>query len=131
MANALSTHFAEAMLSGLLSGNNVKASLMDTGTYTFSASHEFYSDLTGVVADSANLASMTFTDGTFDAADVTFSSVSGSTAEAIWFWIDTGTPSTSRLIHYLDTGVTGLPVTPNGGDINLNFNASGILTISS
>jgi hypothetical protein len=34
--------------------------------------------------------------------------------------VDTGTPTTDRLICYLDSAnVTGLPVTPNGGDITL------------
>ena len=29
----------------------------------------------------------------------------------------------------IDTGVTGLPVTPNGGDISITWNASGIFTL--
>ena len=31
---------------------------------------------------------------------------------------------------YLDTSVTGLPVTPNGGNITVTWNASGISTLS-
>lgn len=38
-------------------------------------------------------------------------------------YIDTGVAGTLRLIAYIDTGVTGLPVTPNGGDINITWDA--------
>ena len=44
-------------------------------------------------------------------------------------YIDTGVAGTSRLIAYIDTGVTGLPVTPNGGDINITWDAAGIFTL--
>jgi hypothetical protein len=46
--------------------------------------------------------------------------VSGASVEAIAIYQDTGNEATSRLIAYIDTA-TGLPVTPNGGDINLNW----------
>jgi hypothetical protein len=51
--------------------------------------------------------------------------VTGDVSEALILFIDTGTPGTSRLIGFYDAGVTGLPVTPNGGDINVTVNASG------
>lgn len=65
--------------------------------------------------------------GVFDAADLTpaFTSVSGSSVESISLLKDTTVASTSPLIGYWDT-VTGLPLTPNGGDVNVSFNASGI-----
>jgi hypothetical protein len=71
------------------------------------------------------LASKTFANGVFDSADPSFTAVTGDVSEALILFIDTGTPSTSRLIAFYDAGVGGLPVTPNGGDINLNVNASG------
>ncbi len=77
------------------------------------------------MATSANLASKTFTGGVFDSADPSFTAVTGDVSEALILYIDTGTPSTSRLIAFYDAGVTGLPVTPNGGDINITVNASG------
>jgi hypothetical protein len=40
----------------------------------------------------------------------------------------TGTESTSTLIAYIDSG-TNLPVTPNGGDITVQWNASGIFSL--
>jgi hypothetical protein len=40
-----------------------------------------------------------------------------------------GANTTWRLVAYIDTGVTGLPVTPNGSDITITWNASGILQL--
>ena len=57
-----------------------------------------------------------------------FSSVSGATVEGLVFFKDTGTPTTSNLICYFDTA-SGLPLTPNGGDVNVTFNASGIFKV--
>lgn len=108
--------------------DTIKVALVDTGTYTYNAAHDFYNDVSGVVGTPATLASKTTTSGTFDAADTTFSAVSGSTVEALIIYKDTGTPSTSPLIAYIDTG-TNLPVTPNGGDITISWNASGIFSI--
>ena len=110
-------------------GGTVKVALVDTGTYTYSASHEFYSSVSGVVGTPATLGSKTYTGGVFDAADVTYTGVSGSSAEALLIYIDTGSSATSRLVCFLDTGWTNLPVTPNGGDITLQFNASGIFAL--
>lgn len=109
--------------------DTIKVSLIDTGTYTYSSAHQDYADLSGVVA-TATLASKTVSDaGVFDAADTEFIAVTGNSAEAIIVWRDSGTPSTSEVLMYLDTGVTNLPVTPNGGDIAITWNASGIWTL--
>ena len=110
--------------------DNIRAVLIDTGTYTYSAAHDFYGDLTGVVgAESGLFASKTTTGGTFDAADITFTAVTGNTAEAIVIFKDTGSTATDNLIAYIDSASSGLPVTPNGGDINVVWNASGIFSI--
>lgn len=113
-------------LEGFLDGSidwdtdNVRAILVDTGSYTYSAAHDFLDDMPGGarIAVSGNLASKTVTNGVADAADVTFTAVSGASVEAIVIYKHTGTDSTSRLIAYIDSG-TGLPVTPNGGDITV------------
>lgn len=57
-----------------------------------------------------------------------FTAVSGATVESLVFFKNTGTPSTSALICFFDTA-TGLPLTPNGGDVNVTFNASGIFKV--
>ena len=133
MANAIYPKFKEqALQAGVnLSSGDIKAVLVDLADYTYSTAHEFLSDvaLAGRVATSPNLASKTLTNGLFDAADVSFTAVTGDQSEALILYIDTGTAGTSRLIAFFDTGVTGLPVTPNGGDINVTWNASGIFQL--
>jgi len=133
MANAIYPKYKEALLNGSantnMSSGTVKVALVDTGTYTYSSAHEFLSSLTGRVGTDQTLGTKTFTNGTFDAADSTWTAVSGSTCEALVIYIDTGVAGTSRLVAYLDTGVTGLPVTPNGGNITATWDAAGIFTL--
>lgn len=133
MANAIYPKYKEAILQSAANSNmssgTVKVALVDAGTYTYSAAHEFYSSLSGVVGTPQTIGTKTFTNGVFDGADVTFTAVSGATCEALVLYIDTGVAGTSRLIAYIDTGVTNLPVTPNGGDINVTWNASGIFAL--
>jgi hypothetical protein len=131
MASVIYPKFREALWSGAynLSSAVVRAVLVDTGTYTYSAAHDFYNDLSGVVGtESGALASKTFTNGVFDAADYSFTAVTGVNAEAIVYFVDTGNPATDALICYVDSG-TGLPVLSNGGDINITINASGICAL--
>lgn len=131
MASAIYPAFKQALLNGSvdLTTAVVRAVLIDTGTYTYNSAHDFYNDLSGVVGtESAALSSKTITNGVFDAADITFTAVSGATAEAIVLFVDTGNVATDRLICYIDAG-TGLPVTPNGGDINVTWSVSGIFSL--
>lgn len=123
MANALYGKGREKFLRGEISWNthDIKAVLVDVADYTVAIdTHEFLSDIpSGArVATSANLTGKTTTLGVADAADFAFTAVTGDPSEAIVFYRDTGTAGTSTLIAYIDTA-TGLPVTPNGGDINI------------
>lgn len=131
MANALYTSFKVLLLKGDidLENDTIKIALIDLADYTFSAAHDFWDDaIAGLVGTPVTLGSKTFTGGVFDAADPTFLSVTGDQSEALIIFKDTGTPATSPLIAYFDTA-TGLPVTPNGGNIGVQFNASGILAL--
>lgn len=114
----------EGILDGTINwmNDNIKVVLVDTGTYTVApATHANLSDIPAGarVATSGNLAGKTATGGVADANDVTLTAVSGATVEAIVLYKDTGTATSSRLIAYIDTAGTSLPVTPNGGDITL------------
>lgn len=131
MASAIYPAFKQALLNGSvdLTTATVRAVLIDTGTYTYNSAHDFYNDLSGVVGtESAALASKTITNGVFDAADISFTAVTGNTVEAIVLFVDTGNVATDRLICFLDQG-TGLPVSPNGGDINISWSVSGIFSL--
>jgi len=133
MANAIYPLYKQALLDASanvdINDGTVKVALVDTGTYTYSSAHEFLSSLSGVVGTAQTIANTTVTNGTFDGDNVTFTAVSGNSVEALVFYIDTGVAGTSRLVAYIDTGQTGLPVTPNGGDITITFDAAGIFTI--
>ena len=80
-----------------------------------------------MVGTAQTLATKTYTNGVLDADDVVYTAVSGASAEAIVLYIDTGVAGTSRLIAFIDTGYTNLPVTPNGGNITVTWAAGGII----
>ena len=134
MANVLYPLWKEQLLqftaNNNLSSGTVKVALIDTGVYTYSAAHQFYSSASAAaVGTPQTIGSKTFTNGVFDGADVTFSAVTGNSIEALILYIDTGSAATSPLVAYIDTSVTGLPVTPNGGNIAITWNASGIFAL--
>lgn len=133
MANAIYPLYKQALIDGDanvdLNDLTVKVALVDLGTYTYSASHQFLTSLTGVVGTAQTIAATTVTNGLFDGDNVTYTAVTGNSVEALVIYIDTGTAGTSRLVAFIDTGVTGLPVTPNGGNISVNWNASGIFQL--
>lgn len=121
MANALFDKARQRFLEGQFNWNTdtIKAVLVDTGTYTPNLSaHEFLSDIgTGArISISGAFTGKTTAGGAADANDITFTSVTGASIEAIVIYRDTGVDSTSPLIAFIDTA-TGLPITPNGGDI--------------
>lgn len=103
--------------------DTIKLALVRSSTYTpNAATDQFLSTVTAggaVVATSAAFGSKTTTAGVADAADVTLSTVAaGAAAQYLVIYQDTGSGATSRLIALIDTA-TGLPVTPNGGDITI------------
>ena len=112
--------------------DTIKIVLCDN-SITYNAAHDFLDDIPSGdrVATSAALSGKTTNDGAFDASDVTFSALSGSTVTSWILFKDTGTASTSNLIAFFDTvsGGGALSFTPNGGNFTLSFGASGIFTI--
>lgn len=110
--------------------DTIKAALVRNSAYNPSSSttDEFLSSAT-VVGGVTNptLGSKTTTGGTLDAADPTFTAVpSGAAIDWVLIYKDTGSAATSSLIARLDFSAS---VTPNGGDITVQFNASGIGTV--
>lgn len=127
MANALYDKGREGFLDGSIDWdtNDIRVILVDTGTYSVNlGTHDFLDDIPGGarVATSSSLSGKTVTAGVADANDVTFTAVTGSTVEAIVIYQHTGVESTSRLIAYIDTA-TGLPLTPNGGDVTIQWDS--------
>jgi hypothetical protein len=128
MANKVYPKWKEAVVQAAANSaltGNMRCALVDLADYTYSDAHQFLSDIPGaaIVADVAlpGGVARTFTDGIIDDGDITFPNVTGDPSEALIIYISTGVAGTSRLFLFLDSGVTGLPVTPNGGSINTQW----------
>jgi hypothetical protein len=132
MANALFDPGREGFLAGEIDWDTATIKAVLVRSYTFSAAHKFVSDATtagaSIVSTSAAMTSKTVTGGIADAADVIFTAVTAGAAitsilvyqsSAVTGGADVAA-SAQRLIAYLDTA-TGLPVTPNGGDITIQW----------
>ena len=129
MANALYDAGREAFLGADIDWlvDNIKAILVDTAAYTVDlATHNALDDVAvgARIATSANFSAKTSTGGVADAADLTFTLVTGATCEALVIYKDTGVEATSLLIAYIDTA-TGLPVAPGGGNITVTWDNTG------
>lgn len=128
MANALRDSGREGFLAGNLDwdANTFKIFLYDEGADAFNAADDNLDDIVAGarIAISAALGSKTTTAGVADAADVTFTAVSGASVESIELYKDSGVESTSTLTANIDTA-TGLPLTPNGGDVNAVWDNGG------
>lgn len=126
MANALYNTFKEGILGNTafdMDTDAIGATLIDSADYTYSAAHDEYSGggtdvpTAAKVAAFTPLTSPTVVNGVFDTADFTWTAVTGDVSEAIILWDDTLT--NDRLVAFYDASMTGMPVTPNGGDINV------------
>jgi hypothetical protein len=137
MANAVYPIYKKALLDGAadsaLTGSGTTGlycALVDTGTYTYNAAHDFYNDLSGIVGTDQEITTVTTTGGLIDGDNLTYTAVTGNSVEALVLYRkNAGANTTWRLVAYIDTGVTGLPVTPNGGNITVTWNASGIIQL--
>lgn len=131
MANALFNSIKGSILDGGVNFGSatIKIDLIDTADDNPDvATDDFYDDITSAAVEStATLASVTTSSaGVLDSADPTFSAVSGDQCEEVLMWIDTGgASSTDPLVAAYDTFSSGMPVTPNSGDIEVVVNASG------
>lgn len=132
MANNMYAAGLEGFASGQIvwgGPSSIKISLLSG--YVFNTVHRYVSDVISaggvIVATSSALASMSYTDGALDAADVVFSAVSGPVVSSYILYQSSAVTggadvpqSAQRLIAYFDSA-TGLPVAPDGTNIDLNF----------
>ena len=134
MADAVYPLFKQELLKG--TSNNllnsaegatgVYCALIDTGTYTYSAAHQFYSDLSGIVGTDQEILTKTQVNGTFDGTDITYTAVTGASVEALVLYRkNAGANTTWPLIVYRDASVS-----PTGLDISVIWHSGGIFTIS-
>ena len=134
MANAVYPNFRNVLLSpGVnLATAAIKACCVTVTSgstnYTYSSAHANLSDVASgaIFVAGVALTSLAVSAQALTAASVVWPSVAISGAkkvDAIILYIDTGTASTSTLIGYIDTA-TGLPATPTGQNITLNWSSS-------
>lgn len=145
MANALFSAYkavvlGDAAVGGFsvpdLAGGDQRIILIDSADDTFDPTATTDQDLADVaagarvatVALSGESVAMSGGTATYDASDATFSAVTGDQSEVVLLYEHTGVEATSLLIVYFDTFSSGMPVTPNGGDIVVQWHASGIFT---
>ena len=141
MATVVHDDFRDAML-GLpthsvidFNADNIDVSLLDaTDSGAVDATFVDYDevDAADVVATTDLAATITIgvvATGVLDAGDTTFTGVSGDAADYLTLWKNSGSPATSPLAVTWDSATTGIPVTPNSGDIIVTWNASGILQV--
>lgn len=127
MANALYDKGREGFLDGSIDfdTNTIAIIFVDEADDTIDlAVDDNYDDRAAAsrVGTLTNLASKTVTAGVADAADTVMTAVTGDVSESLDMLKDSGVESTSRLICNIDTA-TGLPVTPNGGDITVAWDS--------
>lgn len=117
-------------LSHDLNSITLKGAFIDNATSTVLVTHDFLNDVVAGIVPTAgqascpSLASKTFGSlavGVFDATDLVFSSLSGNPVEQFVIFYASGTDATSDLFASWD-----VTLTPNGGDVTVVFNASGI-----
>jgi hypothetical protein len=128
MANALYDAGRNAFLLGDIdwAADDIRAVLIDAADYTVNLStHDNLDDIPSgarVATLAASIGGKSGSAGVADANDITFPAVTGDPSEAVVLYKHTGTETTSTLIAYIDSA-TGLPVTPNGGDINVAWDS--------
>jgi hypothetical protein len=84
------------------------------------------------LASCPNLASKTIgvvAVGVFDSVDPTFTALTGDQVESLIVFKDTNDHATADLLAWFDVFTSGMPLTPNGGDVTVNVNASGWWTV--
>jgi hypothetical protein len=126
MANALYGIGRNSFLLGDIDWVNdtITAVLVDTATYSVDIDvDDFLADIpAGERVATQAMAGMSGALGVADATDTVFSTVTGDPCEAVVIYKDTGSAATSNLLVYIDTA-TGLPVTPNGGNITVQWDS--------
>jgi hypothetical protein len=135
-ANALYDNGREGFLEGAIDWDTavIKVMLVDSADYTVNlATHEFVSSIAagGREETSGALGSKTVAAGVADAADLApaFAAAAGDPCEALVIFQSSAVggggdvaDTAQRLIAYIDTA-TGLPVTLNGGDVNITWDS--------
>lgn len=113
--------------------DNIDASLLDqTDSGTITAATVDYDEVdAATVVATADVSVSSISGGVVTLSGaVTFTSVTGDAADYLTVWKNSGTPGTSPLIITWDSASTGIPVTPNGGDITATWGSNQLVTLA-
>jgi hypothetical protein len=143
MASFIYNKAKEQMLNGQMNliADNIYAMLVTSG-YTANPDHDFVTSLganelsgTGysrrLLSSKAVVESDANDRAEFTAANLSWTAISAGTAAAVVLYKRVGgadNAATDVLVAYIDSG--GFPVTTNGGDLNINWNAAGIIQLA-
>ena len=104
--------------------DDMRALLIDTTLYTAAVTDGFLDEIPGgaIIASAVALGGKTISGRTLQTTNpITFPTVAvGNDVTAIVVYLHTGTPSTSRLVLYVDTAF-GLPAVRDGLDVRVSW----------
>lgn len=131
MANALFDTAKRGFLAGEIDLDTAVVKVALVRGYTFSASHEFVSDVTGaggtINGTSAALTGKSVTNGVFDADDATISASASASNHGLLLFQSSAVgggadvaATAQRVIAWYDTG-TGLPIQPGTGTVTVQW----------
>ena len=133
----MATGFYQSGLTAILEGqidlesDSIAVFLIDSGSYTV----DLLSDSTiEDIADAARVSEVTLSgksvvNGVFDCDAFTFSSVTGTNADAVVLFLNRDDVEECLLICYIDNAPE-FPLTPDGTDITINPSATGLFGLS-
>lgn len=128
MANAMYDKGRRRFLEGAINwlNDSIKVALVDTGMYPLDLANDEFLGIIPLAARlriSTALTGKSTGSGVADAADILFTGGIATQASALVLFKDTGDPSTSPLIAFIDTA-TGLPVPATPSTINVKWDDS-------
>ena len=127
MATGMYAHALERFLTGQIDWltEDAKVVIVDHAEYEPNLDEDIsLEDIPGAarVAVSDLLTGKTATDGVANAANVTFTALTGPVSEGVVVYIDSGTESSSFLICHIDEG-TSFPIVPDGEDFVVEWSS--------
>jgi hypothetical protein len=125
MANVLFDPGREGILDTTITMTGDIRVMLVKSSYTFSAAHKYLADL-GAVDNgrSASLGTMTYTSGVFNAAATSLTATAAVACSYLIVFLHTGNDATARVIAYIDTPASGLPMTPAAGQtVNITWDS--------
>jgi len=114
--------------------DGVYCALLTSG-YTYNQANSFYSDLgANVIGTPLQVTNNTFNLGTppnfavFTGDQITFLVVNQPVAAFVLYRHNAGANTTWRLVYFCNDATAGLPVSPAGGNVLMQWNATGIFS---